>query len=153
MSLVDNRDLVGPLDDLHRIAAGSEHRTRHAGSEAEAARRVAGPLDQRLIVSDFPLCFGCHRQIRLGAASTAGASEAFVYFVQAGAYARTDEAEAQRAKLAIQGFESRITEREQSGRTVYRVRVGPFNQKADAEQVKATLAGAGTESALVRVQK
>jgi cell division protein FtsN len=88
-----------------------------------------------------------------GAASTAGASEAFVYFVQAGAYARTDEAEAQRAKLAIQGFESRITEREQSGRTVYRVRVGPFNQKADAEHVKATLAGAGTESALVRVQK
>ena len=44
--------------------------------------------------------------------STTGTADAFVYFVQAGAYARTEEAEAQRAKLAIQGFESRITERE-----------------------------------------
>lgn len=85
------------------------------------------------------------------AASTAGPPETFVFYVQAGAYARTEEAEAQRAKLAIQGFESKISEREQSGRTVYRVRVGPFNQRSDAEAVKATLAGAGTESALVRV--
>lgn len=85
--------------------------------------------------------------------STTGASEAFVYFVQAGAYARTEEAEAQRAKLAIQGFESKITEREQSGRTMYRVRVGPFVQRAEAEKVKETLDGAGMVSALVRVQK
>jgi cell division protein FtsN len=87
------------------------------------------------------------------AASTAAAAEAFVYFVQAGAYARTDEAEAQRAKLAIRGFESRITEREQSGRTVYRVRIGPFNERADAEAAKDALAGVEIESALVRVQK
>ncbi len=85
--------------------------------------------------------------------STTGASEAFVYFVQVGAYARTEEAEAQRAKLAIQGFESKITEREQSGRTMYRVRVGPFVQRAEAEKVKETLDGAGMVSALVRVQK
>lgn len=85
--------------------------------------------------------------------STTGASEAFVYFVQAGAYARTEEAEAQRAKLAIQGFESKITEREQSGRTMYRVRVGPFVQRAEAEKVKESLDGAGMVSALVRVQK
>ncbi|HSV70861.1 MAG TPA: SPOR domain-containing protein [Methylibium sp.] len=87
------------------------------------------------------------------AESTASAPDALVYFVQAGAYGRTEEAEAQRAKLAIQGFESRISEREQAGRTMYRVRIGPFSQRADAEQVKATLAGAGMESALVRVQK
>ncbi|WP_428421387.1 SPOR domain-containing protein [Methylibium sp.] len=85
--------------------------------------------------------------------STTGSSEAFVYFVQVGAYARTEEAEAQRAKLAIQGFESKITEREQSGRTMYRVRVGPFTQRTDAEKVKETLDGAGAVSALVRVQK
>ncbi|EWS53257.1 cell division protein FtsN [Methylibium sp. T29] len=73
--------------------------------------------------------------------------------MQVGAYARTEEAEAQRAKLAIQGFESKITEREQSGRTMYRVRVGPFVQRAEAEKVKETLDGAGMVSALVRVQK
>lgn len=85
--------------------------------------------------------------------SAAQPTEAFVYFVQVGAYSRTEEAEAQRARLAIQGFESRISEREQSGRTVYRVRVGPFTQRADAQAVKDTLEGAGTTTALVRVQK
>lgn len=86
-------------------------------------------------------------------ASTAGAGDAFIYFVQAGAYGRTEEAEAQRAKLAIQGFESKISEREQSGKVVYRVRVGPFAQRADAEAIKASLGGSGTTAALVRVQK
>lgn len=85
--------------------------------------------------------------------STTSSTEAFVYFVQAGAYARTEEAEAQRAKLAIQGFESKITEREQSGRIMYRVRIGPFNVRGDAEKVKETLDGSGTVAALVRVQK
>jgi len=86
-------------------------------------------------------------------ASTPGAVDAFSYYVQVGAYARTDEAEAQRAKLAIQGFESKISEREQAGKVVYRVRVGPFSQRADAEATKGMLDGAGMESALVRVQK
>ncbi len=85
--------------------------------------------------------------------STTGAVDAFVYFVQVGAYSRTEEAEAQRARLAIQGFESKITEREQSGRLMYRVRIGPFNQRPDAEKVKDTLDGAGMTTALVRVQK
>lgn len=85
--------------------------------------------------------------------STATPPPAFSYFVQAGAYSRSEEAEAQRARLAIQGFESRISEREQSGRTVYRVRVGPFSQRGDAETVKETLEGAGIAATLARVQQ
>jgi cell division protein FtsN len=83
----------------------------------------------------------------------APSADAFVYFVQVGAYGRTEEAEAQRARLAIQGFESKISEREQSGRIMYRVRVGPFTQRADAQAAKDTLDGSGTTTALVRVQK
>lgn len=88
-----------------------------------------------------------------GAASSPAAPEAFVYFVQAGAYGRTEDAEQQRAKLAMLGFESRITEREQGGRTVYRVRVGPFDKRGDAEATQDKLAGNAVEAALVRVQK
>ena len=36
-----------------------------------------------------------------------------------------EDAEAQRAKLSLTGVETKITEREQSGRMVYRVRTGP----------------------------
>lgn len=85
--------------------------------------------------------------------STRSSTDPFAYFVQAGAYARTEEAEQQRARLAMMGFEGRLTEREQAGRSVYRVRIGPFDHKDDAERAKEKLGGAGIESALVRVQK
>jgi cell division protein FtsN len=51
------------------------------------------------------------------------------------------------------GVEARVTEREQAGRTVYRVRVGPFQNKDAADRVKDRLDGNGFDSALVRVQR
>jgi cell division protein FtsN len=81
------------------------------------------------------------------------ATEPFTYFVQAGAYSRTEEAEQQRARLAMLGYTARITEREQAGRTVYRVRVGPFEQKDQADAARVQLDGSGVEAALVRVQR
>lgn len=80
-------------------------------------------------------------------------ADPFSYFVQAGAFARSEDAEQQRAKLALMGVESKLTEREQGGRTVYRVRVGPFEKKEDADAAKEKLGDAGVDSALVRVQK
>jgi cell division protein FtsN len=50
----------------------------------------------------------------------------FDYFVQAGAFPNQQDADAQRAKLAMLGWEARVSEREQNGRTVYRVRMGRF---------------------------
>ena len=83
----------------------------------------------------------------------ASAAEGFNYFVQAGAFRSPSDAEAQRAKLAMLGWESRVSEREQNGRTVFRVRVGPFGKRDDAEQLKLKLEGADVDSALVRVQR
>ncbi len=80
-------------------------------------------------------------------------ADPFVYFVQAGAYGRTEDAEQQRAKLAMLGLEGKLSEREQAGRTVYRVRIGPFDRKADAEAAKGKLVDAGVDAALVRVQR
>lgn len=85
--------------------------------------------------------------------SAAAGSDPFSYFVQAGAYARTEDAEQQRARLAMLGIESRLTERDQGGRTVYRVRLGPFDRKGDADSAKEKLSDAGIDAALVRVQK
>ena len=89
------------------------------------------------------------------AASTAStASPAGVaFFVQAGAYARPDDADAQRAKLAMLGLSARITEREQAGRTIYRVRLGPFDVREQAEDAQAKLAAGGIEANLVRIER
>ena len=71
----------------------------------------------------------------LAAARTAApAADPFLYFVQAGAFRTPEDAEAQRAKLSLMGIEAKVTEREQSGRQVFRVRVGPFDKKDDADR-------------------
>ena len=80
-------------------------------------------------------------------------ADPFIYFVQAGAFRTEQDAEAQRAKLAMLGWEARVTEREQGGQTMYRVRVGPFDKRVQADQIRTKLDGAGVESNLVRVQR
>jgi cell division protein FtsN len=98
-------------------------------------------------------------EAKAAAAATASAPSAntgadgFNYFVQAGAFRTQGDADAQRAKLAMLGWEARVSEREQNGRPVFRVRVGPFAKRGDAEQLKQKLDGAGVDSALVRVQQ
>ena len=85
--------------------------------------------------------------------STAAAVEPFVYFVQAGAFTRNDDAEQQRAKLALMGQTAKITEREQAGRTVYRVRLGPFPTRNEADALQGKLQEQGVEAQIVRVEK
>ncbi|HEX6721808.1 MAG TPA: SPOR domain-containing protein [Burkholderiaceae bacterium] len=77
----------------------------------------------------------------------------FVYFVQAGAFSKPEDAEAQRAKLAMLGYAAKITEREQSGRPMYRVRLGPYQVRDEAEAAQVKLQAGGETAALVRVER
>ena len=86
-------------------------------------------------------------------AAAKGDVDPFDYYVQAGAFRTQADADAQRAKLAMLGWEAKVSEREQNGRTVFRVRIGPFTKRDDAEQLKGKLTEASVESALVRVQR
>jgi cell division protein FtsN len=73
--------------------------------------------------------------------------------VQAGAFTRSEEAEQQKAKLALMGQGARITEREQAGRTVYRVRLGPYPSRNEADALQLRLQEQGIEAQIVRVEK
>ena len=77
----------------------------------------------------------------------------FSYFIQVGAFRTPEDAEQQRAKLSLMGFQAKVSEREQYGRTVYRVRLGPFDKKDEADKTKEKLDGNSVETALVRVQR
>ena len=79
--------------------------------------------------------------------------DAFYYFVQVGAFNGSEEAQTQRAKLALGGFDPKISEREQNGKIVYRVRLGPFETKTEAEEAQTKLKATKFESALMRVQR
>ena len=83
----------------------------------------------------------------------AGGVDPFSYFIQVGAFRTPEDAEQQRAKLSLMGFQTKVTEREQSGRTVYRVRLGPFDKKDEADKTKEKLDSQSVETALVRVQR
>ena len=121
-------------------------------ARASAAQSTRAPA---AILADRPASAAAPRSaatVTAATPATAG-SDPFSYFVQAGAYSRTEEADQQKARLAMLGMEGKISEREQAGRTVYRVRLGPFNQKADADAAKDKLAASGVETQLVRVQR
>jgi cell division protein FtsN len=149
-----NAPLAGKTPRAAASASGS------VGKEADAAASAAEPAKSKAAAS-APTSIEAVIEAASNAASKAPAETAaakatgdgMAYFVQAGAYARSEDAEQQRAKLAMLGFDAKVTEREQAGRTVYRVRVGPYNAKDQAEASKASLEGAGVEAALVRVQK
>lgn len=77
----------------------------------------------------------------------------FLYFVQVGAFSSPDDAEQQRAKLALQGFGAKISEREQGGRSIHRVRLGPFDSQAEAAAQQERLKALGLDAALVRQER
>lgn len=87
------------------------------------------------------------------ATGTAAPADPFQYFVQAGAFRTAADAEAQRAKLSLMGLDAKVSEREQNGRTVFRVRIGPYDRKEDAERSKARLGSASIDAAVVPVQR
>lgn len=86
-------------------------------------------------------------------AAAGSGADPFSYFIQAGAFRTPEDAEQQRARLSLLGVTARVSEREQAGRTVYRVRLGPFDKKDDADKVKDRLDSNSIETALVRVQR
>lgn len=88
-----------------------------------------------------------------GTAAVPAAAKPPIFFVQAGAYASPDDAEAQRARLAMSGFTAKVMARDQSGKTVYRVRLGPFDERDQADDAREKLGAAGVESTLVRVER
>ena len=156
--------VVAPAAPATTMAAPAQSATPEANSvqvpplapslRASAPATVSAPArDPSAILADRPAPPAAKPAASSAGLAAGSGPDPFSYFVQAGAYARTEDADQQKARLAMMGMEGRITERDQSGRTVYRVRLGPFEKKADADAAKEKLGAAGIESQLVRVQR
>jgi len=86
-------------------------------------------------------------------ASIAEATQGPEYWLQTGAYKNQDEAQRQKAMLAMQGLEALISERELDGAPLWRVRVGPFVGQDAVTQTRARLQSAGIPSTIIRINK
>ena len=124
-----------------------------SSSSAEPAPAPGAARDPAAILADRPAGATSVSAPASTPLSTRPGDQAFSYFVQTGAYASAEDAESQRGKLALLGYAARVSEREQSGRTVHRVRLGPFEEKGEADGTKEKLVAAGFEAALVRAPK
>lgn len=74
------------------------------------------------------------------------------YFLQAGSFAKADEADRLKAKLAFMGMEAAVQSADVPGKgTYYRVRLGPYRSTEDMNKANATLKENGiTNAAPVR---
>ncbi len=88
-----------------------------------------------------------------GTVAKAESDEKWTYFLQAGAFREESDAESARAKLALLGFEARISERPSDNGTLYRVRVGPFGQLDTMNRMRGKLTDNGVDVAVVRTPK
>lgn len=81
------------------------------------------------------------------------AEDKYIYFLQAGAFRDQADAESARAKLALIGFETRISEKASDNGTLYRVRIGPFNQLETMNRMRSKLSENSVDVAVVRTAK
>lgn len=73
------------------------------------------------------------------------------YLLQVGAFKVSQDAEQMRARMAILGFEARVSETEKEGVAFYRVRLGPYPSIEELNKAKARLSENGVDSVVIRV--
>jgi len=97
------------------------------------------------------------RQQRAAAkSSSASQQEASkdVYFIQAGSFQNPADADNQKARLAILGFESSVEPANLPDKgTWYRVRLGPYKKVEEINKVRQQLAQNGIDASLVKMKE
>jgi cell division protein FtsN len=76
-----------------------------------------------------------------------------VYFIQAGSFQNPADADNQKARLAMLGYESSVEPANLPDKgTWYRVRMGPYNKVEEINKVRQALAQSGIEVSLIKVK-
>jgi cell division protein FtsN len=77
-----------------------------------------------------------------------------VYFIQAGSFQNPADADNQKARLAILGFESSVEPANLPDKgTWYRVRLGPFSKLDEINRIRQSLAQNGIDASLVKIKE
>jgi len=114
-----------PKFDFYKILPGSEEQVSEAELKARAKAAAKGQQE----------------------------SSKDVYFIQAGSFQNPADADNQKARLAILGFESSVEPANLPDKGVwYRVRLGPYTKVEDINKVRQSLAQSGIEASLVKVK-
>lgn len=153
----------GQMPDLNKSLYGNREPARQAAKEfqKEAEPAVAaepatpGQTATAPAASTAPVAAPVKAPAadKTHSAEAAASEEKWTYYLQAGAFREQADAENAKAKLALLGVESSISERSADTGTLYRVRVGPFAQVDAMNRVRSKLSDNGVDVAVVRIQK
>ncbi|HEX7323764.1 MAG TPA: SPOR domain-containing protein [Rhodanobacteraceae bacterium] len=86
-------------------------------------------------------------------ATASAATQGGGYVLQVGAFPKASDAEAMKAKLALQGFTAHVQAVTLSGQVWNRVRLGPFASAVQLQSVQKQLAGAGLPTGVALKEK
>ena len=93
-------------------------------------------------------------QLRAAAKSSEPAARKDTYFIQAGAFQNPADADNQKARLAILGFESSVEPANLPDKgTWYRVRMGPYSKLDEINRIRQALAQNGIDASLVKIKE
>lgn len=127
-----------PKDELQQVVERIEAaaKTKTAAAPAPAAPAAAAPAAPAA-----------------PAAAAAAGDEKYVYYLQAGAFREMADAENQRAKLALMGFEASVSDRTTDAGVLHRVRMGPYTQVEAMNKARSKLSENGVDVSVVRNQR
>ncbi|HWD22121.1 MAG TPA: SPOR domain-containing protein [Burkholderiales bacterium] len=114
-----------PKFDFYKILPGQEETV----SEKELRERMKAARSQQNVAKD-------------------------VYFIQAGSFQNPADADNQKARLAILGFESSVEPANLPDKgTWYRVRMGPYSKLDEINRIRQALAQNGIDASLVKIKE
>lgn len=150
-------DAKGGLANLWaRLTHPSESRSEPASPPAAQSAKSGKPKYDFYIILQEGETLVSERDLTKGrpATKTAKAEEGVSYFLQAGSFARFEDADQLKARLALTGLVAQIQKVTLEGRgTYHRVRLGPYARVEDMEQANRQLRELGIKALASKVRK
>lgn len=153
----------GQAADPNKPLYGNKEAARQANKElADKNKAQDDPLGVAVAAMDpalakpapaAPVAAAAAAPAPAPAAAGAPTEEKIIYFLQAGAFRETTDAENTRAKLALLGFEASVSEKANDSGVLHRVRVGPYADAESMNKARAKLIDSGIDVAIVRNSK
>lgn len=138
-----------PRYDFYSVLPEKEVVIPDAQINAQAKAEQAAPSAPDNADADHPAAADNDDAERTAATPAAKKSS---YLLQIGSFPKTSDAEALKAKLALQGFRADIQPVTINGETWNRVRLGPFGSASELEAAKNKLDAAGIHAIALKEQ-
>lgn len=135
-----------PLPFVDRIGAAKSAKTKGAPKSIDETE-VLDP-NKGLLLKDAGQT---ESPSEAGIETKATSPSGLAYLLQVGAFKSSEDAEQMRARMAILGFEARVSDVEREGTTLHRVRLGPYVSIEELNKAKGRLSENGVDSTVVRV--